>query len=129
MQSRRAEIERALQVIMALGGEKVKFVILYGSTSREEARPDSDIDICVYYDDLEGAMDFRLQVMSELFEEIYDIRIFQHLPLPLKIEVLKGKVLFCPDLPFLYDLAYQTVKEFDSFKHRYYDYIGIEAIR
>jgi len=114
---------------MALGGEKVKFVILYGSTSREEARQGSDIDICVYYDDLGGAMEFRLQVASELFEKIYDIKIFQHLPLPLRMEVLKGKVLNCSDLPFMYDLAYQTVKEFDSFKHRYYDYIGLEAIR
>jgi hypothetical protein len=42
--------------------------------------------------------------------------------------VLKGRVLYDDDTPFLYDKAYETVKEFESFKPRYYDYLGIEPL-
>jgi hypothetical protein len=55
-------------------------------------------------------------------------RIFQQLPLPLRMQVLKGKVLYSDDMPFMYDKAYETIKKFEYFKRRYYDYLGIEAI-
>jgi predicted nucleotidyltransferase len=123
------KIEKAVEKIKALGGERVKFIILYGSVSKNCQRHGSDIDICVYYDDESSASDFRLKVLSELFDDIYDIKIFQQLPLYVRIEVLKGEILYCDDRRFLYDKAYETIKEFDYFKHRYYDYIGAEAIR
>jgi hypothetical protein len=45
----------------------------------------------------------------------------------------KGKIRttmqYCDDLRFLYDKAYESIKEFDSFKHIYYDHIGAESIR
>jgi len=56
------------------------------------------------------------QVLSELFDDIYDIKIFQQLPLPLRMQVLKGKILYSDDLSFMYDKAYETIKEFESFK-------------
>jgi predicted nucleotidyltransferase len=120
-------IDRAVGKIRFLGGDKVRFVILYGSASEGRMKENSDIDICVYYDDAD-ASDFRLKVLSDLFDDIYDIKIFQQLPLPLRMEVLKGRVLYEDDTPFLYDKAYETVKEFESFKRRYYDYLGIESI-
>ena len=42
--------------------------------------------------------------------------------------VLKGKVLYEDDTTFIYDKAYETIKEFESFKRGYYDYLGIEPI-
>lgn len=123
-------IERAVDMIRSLGGDKVKFIILYGSAAEHKMREGSDIDICVYYDaEQEKAFDFRLRVLSELFDDIYDIKVFQQLPMYLQVEVLKGKVLYCDDERFLYDKAYETIKEFDAFKHRYYDYIGAETMR
>lgn len=92
-------------------------------------REGSDIDLCVYYDDEDNASDFRLRVLSELFDDIYDIKIFQQLPVRIRMEVLRGKVLYSDDERFLNDLAYETIKEFDAFKHRYYDYIGAEIMR
>ncbi len=91
-------------------------------------RDGSDIDICVYYDDEDDASDFRLKVLSELFDDEYDIKIFQQMPLYLRIEVLKGTVLYCDDKTFLLDKAYETIKEFDAFKHRFYDYIGLQSM-
>jgi hypothetical protein len=44
------------------------------------------------------------------------------------MQVLKGKVLYSDDTPFMYDKAFETIKEFESFKRRYYDYLGIESL-
>ena len=121
------KIDRAVRKIKSLGGDKVRFILLYGSASVGRMKEDSDIDICVYYDDADASQ-FRLKILSELFDDVYDIEIFQQLLLPLRMQVLKGKVLCSDDTPFMYDKAYETIKEFESFKRGYYDYLGIEAI-
>ncbi|MDK2989941.1 MAG: uncharacterized protein PWR16_1470 [Methanoculleus sp.] len=83
----------------------------------------------IYHDgDREEAARFRFAALSELADDRYDIQIFSHLPLYVRTEVLRGKVIYCPDERFLYDVAYQTIREFDDFKHRLYDYIGKEAM-
>jgi predicted nucleotidyltransferase len=58
-----------------LGGDKAKFITLYGSASVGRMKEDSDIDISVYYDDAD-ASEFRLTVLIELFDDVYDIKIF-----------------------------------------------------
>ena len=121
------KIDMAVRKIIALGGPKVRFIILYGSACEGRMKEDSDIDISVYYDDAD-ASEFRLKVLSDLFDDIYDIKIFQQLPLPIRMQILKGKVLYEDDTTFIYDKAYETIKEFESFKRRYYDYLGIEPI-
>ncbi len=109
--------------------DEVQFVILYGSASENRVREGSDIDLCVGYDgDEEKASRFRYDILSELFADDYDIQIFQSLPLYVRKEVLKGEVLYRRDKRELYEIAYRTIREFDDFKHRYYDYIGKEAI-
>ena len=111
------------------GFEKIRFIILYGPVAEGRARENSDIDLCIYYDgDREEAARFRFAVLSELTDDRYDIQIFSHLPLYLRTEVLRGKVVYCPDERFLYDVAYRTIREFDDFKHRLYDYIGKEMM-
>lgn len=121
------KIDRAVRMIKAMGGEKVRFIILYGSASDDRMKDGSDIDLCVYYEG-EDASEFRLKVLSELFEDIYDIKVFQQLPLYLRMETLRGKVLYSDDEQFMYDKAYETIKDFEGFKRRYYDYIGLESI-
>lgn len=81
----------------------------------------------MYYDDADTS-EFRLKVLSDLFDDVYDIKIFQQLPLPICCRVLKGKVLYEDDTAFMYDKAYETIEESESFKRRYYDYLGIEPI-
>jgi len=81
-----------------------------------------------YDGDEEKASRFRYDILSELFADDYDIQIFQSLPLYVRKEVLKGEVLYRRDKRELYEIAYRTIREFDDFKHRYYDYIGKEAI-
>jgi predicted nucleotidyltransferase len=106
--------------------EKVEFVIQYGSSVNGMMTKDSDIDLAIYYDGKDDSelSQYRFKLLSNLFDDIYDIQIFQQLPLYIRTEVLKGNAIYCKDRIFLYDVARQTIEEFDAFKHRYYDYIG-----
>ncbi|MCZ7357812.1 MAG: nucleotidyltransferase domain-containing protein [Candidatus Methanoperedens sp.] len=111
------------------GFEKVRFIILYGSAVKGMTRENSDIDLCI---DIEAESDyerskFRLSVLSEL-PDYFDVQIFAQLPLYVKKEVLKGKVIFCRDEEYLYEIAISTIKEFEDFKYRFYDYIGERAL-
>jgi len=45
-----------------------------------------------------------------------------------RVEVLRGKVLYCPDEQFLYDCALETIRELYAFRHWLYDYIGEQAM-
>lgn len=124
------DLDKELELIKSIKGfEHVKFIFLYGSTSTGNANKDSDIDLCIYYEGPEKeASRFRLKVLSELSSDKYDVKIFQQLPLYIKKEVLKGKLLYSNDINFVHDVALDTIKEFDYFKRFYYDYIGLEMI-
>jgi len=125
------KIEKGIEKIENVEGfEKVQFIILYGSASEGRMNEDSDIDLCIYYDGspVESSR-FRFKVISELFDGIYDIQIFQQLPLYVRVEVLNGRIIYCKDKRFLYETVIETIKDFEAFKHRFYDYIGEKAIK
>lgn len=123
-------VEKAIETIKNTEGfENVRFIILYGSAAAGQMRKDSDIDLCIYYEgSAEEYSRFRFKALSELFDEAYDIQIYQQLPLYVRREVLKGEVVYCRDRRFLYERAIDTIKNFEAFKHRFYDYIGERAI-
>ena len=106
----------------------VRFLILYGSMADETADACSDIDIALSCD-LPGveAERFRMFLMGRV-PDTFDIHIFEHLPLYIRIEVLKGDVLFVKDEDELYDTAYRTIREYELFKPHYLDYIGEKAL-
>ncbi|MBA5942645.1 MAG: nucleotidyltransferase domain-containing protein [Methanophagales archaeon] len=125
------KIEKGIERIKNVEGfEKVNFIILYGSASKGRMNESSDIDLCIYYaGSPRESSQFRFKVLSELFNEIYDIQNFQQLPLYVRVEVLKGKVVYCRDKKFLSEVVIETIKDFEAFKHRFYDYIGEDAIK
>ncbi|MFB2623782.1 nucleotidyltransferase domain-containing protein [Methanothermobacter marburgensis] len=127
-ESIRTRIDEILGVIRSFkDAERVRFIILYGSALRGEGW--SDIDLAVYYDGTpDEAADFRLRVLCEV-DEIFDVQIFQQLPLYVRVQVLRAEVVYCDSERFLHDIAWETVKEFDDFKHRFYDYIGMAPMR
>ncbi|MCK4734561.1 MAG: nucleotidyltransferase domain-containing protein [Methanophagales archaeon] len=130
MMSISVSVEKGIEKIKNVEGfGKVKFIILYGSAAEDRMIKCSDIDLCIYYGGSpEEASRFRFKVLSELFDDIYDIQIFQQLPLYVRVEVLKGTMIYCADTRFLYEVAIKTIKDFEEFKHRFYDYIGESAI-
>lgn len=107
------------------GFERVQFIILYGSAAEKRMTANSDIDLCMYYDgDREEAGRFRHKILSLLSGTLFDIQIFQQLPLYVRVEALKGIPVYTRDTRFLYDKATETIRDFDDFKHRLYDYTG-----
>ena len=117
--------------IMTLpGSEKIEFIYLYGSAAHGKSHVGSDIDLCVYHDGTEQeAYQFLLSAMSTINSNIIDIKLFRQLPLYIRIEVFKGRLLYSKDDSRVYEIAYDTIKEYDEFEPRFFDYIGKEAIQ
>ena len=111
------------------GFDRIRFIILFGSVAEERARETSDLDLCLYYDGSpEDAGLFRLRALSLICDDRYDLQMFLDLPLYVRMAVLKGRVIYCPEEQFLYDIALDTIREFDNYKHRLYDYLGTEVM-
>ncbi len=109
--------------------DRVKFAILFGSYSYGKENKLSDIDFAVYYDgNYDKRYEFRKEILGKLPEN-FDVQIFQDLPLYIRIEVLKGEIIYSENIRFAYDMAYETIKVFNNFKKYYYDYINNGEIR
>lgn len=112
--------------------QRIKFIILFGSTSKGTNSPLSDIDLAVYYEGTPSErFRFRAKALGNLPNKI-DLHIFQDLPLIVKKEVISGKVLYSPNFEFTFDEAMKVIKEFNSFEKYYNEYlhelkIGVEA--
>lgn len=101
----------------------VEFVIFHGSRARGTGMKTSDMDICIYFRGKGEEMSrFRLKLLSGL-PSYCDVQIFQQLPLYIRKEVLKGKVLYAKNMTFLYEVALNTIRDFEYFKPRFYYYI------
>jgi len=126
----RAYADAALRRMEKLSGfRNVQFIILYGSAAEGRMTGSSDIDLCLYYDDGRNeAAQFRHAILSALPGTRFDIQIFQLLPLYVRMEVLRGIPVFVRDPVFLYEKAVETLKDFDNFKHRLFDYSGEAAL-
>ena len=108
--------------------DKVGFIFLFGSVAEGKQNKLSDIDFAVYYQGTgKEGFKFRLKILSKLSDK-FDVQILQDLPLFVQKDVLKGKLIYCKDIAFAYDVVYDIIKRFEDFKKGYYDYIGMEKI-
>lgn len=104
--------------------EDILAVMLFGSYARNKKF--SDVDVCIILQprnfDASSLSKKRLEYLADF--PSFDIRIFQQLPLYIRMRVLKdGKIIFCRDEDALYDLAMRAIREFESFKPIYYTYL------
>jgi len=106
--------------------KEVIAIAIFGSYARNESY--HDIDLCIFlknkkYNKAQLSKK-KLKYASE--SEKYDIQIFQQLPIYIRKRILKdAKILYCKDEDMLYDLYFQTIKEFDDFKPLYESYLGV----
>ena len=125
-----AEIDKLLAI--ARQDMEVLAVIIFGSTARDEQAPFSDLDICLVM--TSGPKPFELTSLSHkrleyMKDNSLDARIFQQLPLYIRVRVLKeGRILFVRDENKLYELAFRTAQAFEDFKHIYYGYLKEVAL-
>ena len=112
--------------------DKLRFVYVYGSSVTGKVSKTSDIDVALYYDITDKyELHNLLFYISGSFPDKYDICMFQLLPLYVKIEVLKGELIYTIDKGFVHDIAWETIKEYNDFEPRYkyilYGKLGLEG--
>ena len=104
--------------------DEITFAYLYGSFILNV--PFHDIDVAVFIDQMKAEIDdtleYELQLSIDLELQIkipIDIKIMNNAPLPLKYNIIKGKILFYRDKEQLYTFKEKTCTEYLDFKPYY----------
>lgn len=96
-------------------------VLLYGSHARGEASLRSDIDLCVVAPEVSDSDRAALwrEFISHFRDDRYDVRIFELMPLYMKMAVIEeGVVVYSRDVLDLYEYFYPFRRDWDDQKHR-----------
>ena len=122
-------ISGVVEKIKTIGGDNVRFIILYGSAAKGEMTELSDIDLAVFYKgDKKERFDFRVTVLGRVCNE-FDIQTFQYLPLYIQKDIVSsGNVIFYRGYRELFCTFLRTIREFEHFKPRldmYYSGLGV----
>ena len=95
-------------------------ILLYGSYTKSENTNRSDIDICIVApnEDLHQLLSFVLQNIN-VGANKYDIRLFNELPLYIKIHIIEdGILIYSPNELDLHEFFYIYRKLWEDQKHR-----------
>ena len=119
------ELDRIVDKIVKVGGKRVVFILLFGSQARGDARPDSDIDLAVYYDgNKKERFQFRIRASGELPPNV-DLHIFQDLPLYVIHQAIReGKLIYVGNREKTMSVLLKTSREAEDFMHRMRVVIG-----
>jgi predicted nucleotidyltransferase len=122
-------IPEVIEKMRAIGKDKVRFVILYGSAAKGKLTKLSDIDIAVFFNgDKSERFEFRKKILGRVSNE-FDIQIFQDLPLYVQKDILStGKVMYSDDYIETFEIFMKTIRGFEDFKPRlevYYSGLGV----
>ena len=99
--------------------KKIIAVALYGSSLKGKGR---DIDICIFLDKKYSNIKMSKKKLEflKINNEDKDIQIFQQLPIYIRIRIIKdGEIIHCKNSDLLYDIAFDTMKEFGFYKKIY----------
>lgn len=118
-----------IEKMRAIGKDKVRFVVLYGSAAKGKLTKLSDIDLAVFFNgDKRERFEFRKKILGRVGNE-FDIQIFQDLPLYVQKDILStGKVMYSVDYIETFEIFMKTIRGFEDFKPRlevYYSGLGV----
>lgn len=123
------KVSGVCQRIMEMGGDKVGFIILYGSAAKGKMSGMSDIDIAVFYKGNKGErFQFRMKILGRV-SGIFDIQTFQDLPLYIQKDIMStGDIIYYRDHAELFNINMKTIREYEDFKpHLDLYYSGLEV--
>ncbi len=114
----RAIIEKAKKDLAFLQ-EDVLGVLIFGSWATGMGHEMSDIDICIVAPSAEDKIALWREAIAAIRDDRYDLRIFELLPLYLKMAVIEqGIVVYSKDIPELYEYFYPFRRIWEDQKHR-----------
>jgi predicted nucleotidyltransferase len=94
--------------------DDVQGILLYGSHARKDADERSDIDICLIKPRNNG-------ILGLIFQNVggkYDIKIFEDLPLYLKMEIIENYIIIYGDEPTISYYFYHFRRNWGDMKYR-----------
>lgn len=123
------DISDVITKIKDIGGDSIKFIVLYGSAAKGKSTNLSDIDIAVFHTgDKRDRFHFRMKILGRSGNK-FDIQTYQDLPLYIQNEILSsGDVLYFSDYTEIFNTFMKTIREFGDFKPRlelYYSSRGV----
>jgi predicted nucleotidyltransferase len=99
--------------------DRVLGIMLFGSWALGEANERSDIDLCIIAPEVEDKASLWREAISEPRNSRYDVRIFELLPLYMKMAVIEeGVVVYSRDVLDLHEYFYPFRREWGDQKHR-----------
>jgi len=99
--------------------ENVLGVVIYGSVAKGEETSKSDIDVCVISPKTAPKDVLKLIYRKiNVNEKKYDVKVFEELPLFLKMEVIKSCKVLIGDPKEINEYFYKFRKLWNSQKHR-----------
>jgi predicted nucleotidyltransferase len=115
--ARRDQILSFLQFIRTVPAfGQIRFIVLYGSVALRKDDSGSDIDIAISCERTDTESErLRMDILGRI-PDIFDLHIFEHLPLYIRNDVFKGMALYVRDEDELYDTAYRTIREYGFFR-------------
>ncbi|MFQ6071950.1 MAG: nucleotidyltransferase family protein [Methanosarcinales archaeon] len=94
-------------------------ILLYGSLAKNEYNIRSDIDVCIVAPNCKDHKLLFRELLSVVRDEKIDLRIFEFMPLYLKMEVIKNhEIIDVKDELDLYEYFYFIRKLFKDQEHR-----------
>jgi len=102
--------------------------MLFGSWAGGEAHEKSDIDLCLVAPDVEDKSRLWRRAISEPRDPRYEVRIFELLPLYMKMAVIEEGLVVCTrSVLDLYEYFYPFRREWGDQKHR--QQLSLEEMR
>lgn len=99
--------------------DQVMGVLIYGSWAKGDFYEKSDIDVCIVAPNARDKMELYRKILSGIHDDRYDLRIFELLPLYLKMAVIdQGVVVYARDVGELYEYFYPFRRMWEDQKHR-----------
>ena len=87
--------------------DRVLGVMLYDSWARGEAHERSDIDVCIVAPEIQDKAALWREAISGLRDERYDVRIFELMPLYMKMAVIEEVVVvYSREVLDIYEYVY-----------------------
>ncbi len=109
----RTDIERIKKDFEFLS-DQVLAIVVYGSRAKDEETERSDIDVCIVAPHRDSS-----QIYKETLPLVYDIKIFELMPLYLKMKVIENhKIVYTSDLLEFYEYLYFFRKLWKDQEHR-----------